>query len=544
MRPPPLAKPPSCPLAGLAAVVPGSRLAAAPGSTPSAAGAGGRTPLVHGVTHDSRAVRPGDLFAALPGAHGHGAEHVAGAVTAGAVAVLTDHGGLAAAVRCGVPVLVVPDAAAALGPVAAAAYDHPSRDLDVVGVTGTDGKTTTAWLVAAALEAAGVPTGLLGSVEVRLGDATVLAEEPQHRRTTPEAGELQETLALVRERGGSAVAMEASSHGLALGRTAGTRFAAGVFTNLGHEHLDFHGDPERYLAAKARLVEVCEHAVVNVDDPSGARLAAARRRERPLSTVSSASPGTRGHDGGQDGGHGGAPPTWRAVDVVCGPTSSTFTALGPGGVRADVALRLAGRFNVDNALAALAAAAALGVHPADAARGLGSLAGVPGRMQWVVPDGEVRALVDYAHTPGALAALLAAARGAASAGRVVLVVGTGGGRDASKRAAMGRAAAAGADVVVLTDDNPRHEDPAAIRAELRAGVAQVPPGARAEVHEVADRASAVRTAAHLARPGDVVVVAGKGPDRVQLVAGAVLAVDDAATLREELDRVPAAALAS
>ena len=535
MRPPLLATPPSCPLASLAAVVPGARLAAAaPGSAPSAAGAGDGTPLVHGVTHDSRAVRRGDLFAALPGAHGHGSEHGAQAVTAGAVAVLTDPAGLAAALRCGVPVLVVPDAAAALGPVAAAAYDHPSRDLDVVGVTGTDGKTTTAWLVAAALEAAGVPTGLLGSVEVRLGDATVLAEEPQHRRTTPEAGELQETLALVRERGGRAVAMEASSHGLALGRTAGTRFAAGVFTNLGHDHLDFHGDAERYLAAKALLLEAAEHAVVNVDDPGGARLAAARGRARALSTVSTVT--------GAPGGRGGPAPTWRAVDVACRPTSSTFTALGPGGVRADVRLRLAGRFNVDNALAALAAAAALGVGPADAARGLGTLEGVPGRMHWVVPHGEVRALVDYAHTPGALAALLAAARDAAGAGRVVLVVGTGGGRDASKRAAMGRAAAAGADVVVLTDDNPRHEDPAVIRAELRAGARQVLHGAG--LHEVADRTSAVRAAARLAKPGDVVVVAGKGPDRVQLVGGRVLAVDDAATLRQELGRPVLGAAAS
>ena len=532
MRPPPLATPPSCPLDRLAAVVPGARLTAAPGSAPSAAGASEGVPLVRGVTHDSRAVRAGDLFAALPGAHGHGADHAGAAVAAGAVAVLTDASGLAAAARCGAPVLVVPDAGAALGPVAAQAYDHPSRDLHVVGVTGTDGKTTTAWLVAAALEAAGVATGLLGSVEVRLGDATVLAEEPQHRRTTPEAGELQETLALVRERGGAAVAMEASSHGLALGRTAGTRFAVGVFTNLGHDHLDFHGGVEGYLAAKARLVEVCEHAVVNVDDPYGARLAAARARDRPMSTVSTATAA---------GGRGGPAPTWRAVDVTCRPTSSTFTALGPHGAGVDVEVRLAGRFNVDNALAALAAAVVLGVDPGDAARGLGSLEGVPGRMHWVVPDGEVRALVDYAHTPGALAALLATARSAAGEGRVVLVVGTGGGRDVSKRAAMGRAAAAGADVVVLTDDNPRHEDPAAIRRELRAGARQV---GGAEVHEVADRTAAVRAAAGLARPGDVVVVAGKGPDRVQLVGERVLPVDDAATLRRWLGRSALDAAAS
>lgn len=482
----------------------------------------GRDAYVQGVTHDSRAVRAGDLFAALPGAHRHGVEHASHAVAAGAAAVLTDAAGLSTAQRCGVPVLLVPDAAAALGPVAAELYGHPSRDLAVVGVTGTDGKTTTAWMVAAALEAAGVPTGLLGSVEVRLGDGTVLTEMPQDRRTTPEAGELQETLALVLERGGRAVAMEASSHGLALGRTAGTRFAAGVFTNLGHDHLDFHGDVESYLAAKARLLEVSEHAVMNIDDPSGARLAEARGCSRATSTVS-----TTDRTGGGDD----RLPTWRAVDLVCRPMSSTFTALGPDGACVNVRLGLAGRFNVDNALAALAAAAALGAHPADAARGLESLASIPGRMNWVVPAGEVRALVDYAHTPTALAALLAAARHAAGTARVVLVVGTGGGRDASKRAATGWAAAAGADVVVLTDDNPRYEDPAAIRAELRAGAEQVP---RTALHEVADRTLAVRTAARLARPGDVVVVAGKGPDRVQLVAGSVLMVDDAATLREEL----------
>ncbi len=513
MRPPPLAALPRRLLDDLATAVPGAVLHG---------GAVTATATVTGMTQDSRAVRGGDLFAAVPGARVHGAEHAGAAVDAGALAVVTDDAGRARAASTSVPVLVVPDVARAVGPLAAALHDDPSDDLCVVGVTGTDGKTTTCWLVAAALEACGVPTGLIGSVQTRLGEEVLVDEPPQHRRTTPEAPDLQATLALLRERGGRAVAMEASSHGLALGRTAGTRFAVGVLTNLGHEHLDFHGDLEAYFQAKAQLFEASEHAVVNGDDAHGVRLAEQLHRDgRAVTTVSAA----------------GAPACWRASDVRPRGRGTAFTAVGPGDEVVPVHLSLAGAFNVANALAALAASVALGAPATEAARGLGTLSGVPGRMEWIDDGGEVTALVDYAHTTGALRALLAAARVAAGRqGRVLLVFGTGGGRDASKRSLMGTVAGIGADVVVITDDNPRHEDPVAIRSELRAGVAAVAPTDRARLHEVADRGEAVELAVDVAQPGDVVVVAGKGPDRVQLVGDAVLPVDDPAALRRALAR--------
>ncbi len=510
MRPPPPAALPRRRLDELASAVTGAALHGAPVT-------------VTGMTHDSRAVRGGDLFVAAPGARVHGAEHAAAAAAAGALAVLTDAAGQDSAAATGAAVLVVPDVAAAAGLLASALHGHPSRGLDVIGVTGTDGKTTTCWLVAAALEACGVAAGVIGSLGTRLGGEVLLDEPPQHRRTTPEAPDLQATLALLRDRGAGAVAMEASSHGLALGRTAGTRFAVGVFTNLGHEHLDFHGDVDGYFRAKCRLFEDSEHAVVSVDDRHGAELAhELGQAGRPVTTVSAE----------------GAPASWRVTGVVAGQRGSTFTAVGPGGRAVPVTLALSGFFNVSNALTALAAATVLGVSPTVAARGLAALGDVPGRMEWVHGgDDDVAALVDYAHTPGALTALLRAARaGLASSGRVLVVLGTGGGRDGSKRSLMGRAAGAGADVVVLTDDNPRHEDPAAIRAEIRSGAEAVTGPGCAPLHEVPHRGEAVGLAVALALPGDVVVVAGKGPDRVQLVGEEVLAVDDPAALRRALAR--------
>lgn len=256
MRPPPLAALPRRRLDDLATTVPGNMLH-------------GDAVTVTGMTRDSRAVRGGDLIAAVPGARVHGVEHAAAAVDAGALAVVTDDAGRGRAASTGASVLVVPDVVEALGTLAAALHDHPSRGLRVVGVTGTDDKATTSWLVAAALEASGAATGVIGSLDTRLGGEVLVASPPPHRRTTPEAPDLQATLALLRERGARAVVMEASSHGLALRRTAGTRFAVGVFTNLSHENLDFHGDLEAYFQAKAMLFDACEHAVVTVDDDHG-----------------------------------------------------------------------------------------------------------------------------------------------------------------------------------------------------------------------------------------------------------------------------------
>lgn len=485
---------------------------------------------VTGVTHDSRAVRPGDLFAALRGEHAHGSQFAAGAVERGAVAVLTDPAGREAAVLAGVPVLVAQaqHLPQALGRICALVHDDPSAALPVVAVTGTDGKTTTCWLVASALDALGRPAGLVGSLDTRLGGRVLLHDEPQDRRTTPQAPDLQAILALLRDGGAQAVVLEASSHGLAQGRLAATRAEVAVFTNLGHEHLDFHGDRESYFAAKAALFfdPPTRHQVVNVDDGHGRRLAADLRAagRRPVTVSASGSPDA----------------DWRAGRIRLTSSGSTFLATGPAG-EVHVRLALTGRFNVDNALAALAALTLLGAEPAPAAAALGRLPGVPGRMQWVRAPGadaraSVHALIDYAHTPGSLQALLATVREVVGCpggppARVLLVLGTGGGRDATKRHSMGRAAGRGADVVVLTDDNPRHEDPDVIVASLRAGVADAGSTARTtRVDVVHDRAGAIGLAVSLARPGDVVVVAGKGPDRVQLVGDRVLAVDDRRSL--------------
>ena len=506
MRPPPCSGLPHRGLDELAASLPGAQVV-------------GRPVHVTGMTHDSKAVRPGDLFAALPGESTHGSRFAREAAEAGAVAMMTDAAGTRAAASIGLPVIEVPDAARSVGPIASRLHGDPSHDLDVIGVTGTEGKTTTALLVAAALQACGARTGFIGSLPTRLGDDVLVQDEAQRHRTTPEAPDLQSTLALLRERGAGAVSMEVTSHALALGRVKGTRFTVGVFTNLGHDHLDFHGDIESYFEAKALLFDQSEHAVISVDDSWGRRLAHRLKRSgRAVRTLSTT----------------GVPASWSAVDVVVGPRLSSFRARGPRGRSVLVRLAIAGRFNIANALSALAAADAVGA-PLDAiAAGLGSVAGVAGRMEWI--DGEITGLVDYAHTPGALTAMLTAARRTTPDGRIVLVFGTGGGRDASKRPLMGAAAAMGADVVVLTDDNPRHEDPASIRADLKAGIFSVPSAERARLLEAPERSRAVEVAVASAHPGDVIVLAGKGPDRIQLVGDRVIPVDDVAALRRAIAR--------
>ncbi|HEX8495986.1 MAG TPA: UDP-N-acetylmuramoyl-L-alanyl-D-glutamate--2,6-diaminopimelate ligase, partial [Actinomycetales bacterium] len=444
MRPPAPRHPRETPLRALLAAVPDVVPAEPPPQALAREQVGGLELAISGVTHDSRAVRAGDLFAALPGEHAHGARFSTQAVERGAVAVLTDPAGQADAVGAGVPVLVAEQLPEALGRVCALVHDDPSAAVPVVAVTGTDGKTTTCWLVASALEALGRPAGLIGSLDTLLDGRVLLHDEPQDRRTTPPAPDLQATLALLRDSGAQAVVMEASSHGLAQGRMAGTRTEVAVFTNLGHEHLDFHGDRERYFAAKAALFlgPTTRHCVVNVDDEHGGRLAGRLQAlgRQPVTVSRAGSPAA----------------DWRARAVRLGPDGSSFVAVGPHG-EVPVRLALTGRFNVDNALAALAALVVLGAEPAAAAGALGRLPGVPGRMQWVRSDPldgtsdddhGVHALVDYAHTPGALEALLGTVREVVgrSGGpppRVLLVLGTGGGRDATKRHRMGQAAGRG-----------------------------------------------------------------------------------------------------
>lgn len=469
-----------------------------------------RDASVTGVTHASGEVRPGDLYAALPGARRHGAEFVGAAVAAGATAVLTDPAGAAAAAAADLPVIVVPRPRAALGPVASAVYGDPTARLTVIGITGTAGKTSTAYLIDAGLRAAGVTTGLIGTVETRLGDLVV-----DSVRTTPEATDLHAMLAFAVERGVTAVAMEVSSHALAMERVGGVRFAVGGWTNFGLDHLDFHPTVEEYFAAKARLFDGrCRVEVLNADDP------ALRPLIRPATITYSAAgdPGAR----------------WRAVDVT-GGGRQRFTAVGPGGLAVPAGVALPGRHNVANALLALASLVAIGVDPATAALGIAALPAVPGRLEEVgAPDGPVVGVVDYAHKPDAVVAALAALRTVAADrdGRLICVIGAGGDRDRAKRPVMGRAAADGADLVVVTDDNPRTEDPAAIRAAVLAGAR----AGAAEVVEVPGRREAIAEAVRRARPGDVVALLGKGHERGQEIAGRMEPFDD----RDEL----AAALAS
>ncbi len=477
-------------------------------------------PGLTGVTLDSRSVVAGDLYAAVPGSRAHGAEFCVQAAAGGAVAVLTDDDGRARAVAAGLPVLVVPDPRAVLGEVAAWVYGHPGDRLLLIGITGTNGKTTTAYLVEAGLRAAGHRTGLLGTVQTRVGD-----EVMDSARTTPEAPDVQALMALMVERGCTAAVMEVSSHALSLGRIDGLVFDVAVFTNLSQDHLDFHGTIEEYFAAKASLFtsKRTRAALVDVDDAYGRRLAA--QSPVPVTTCSS---------------RGDASADWRAQDVRTGPDGSAFTVLGPSGERVSVALRLPGAFNVANGLCAVVALAHAGVPLPVAAAGVGALEGVPGRMEPVRAGQPYLALVDYAHTPDAVATLLDAVRRLVP-GRVLLVLGCGGDRDPYKRPLMGAAAVRGSDLAVLTSDNPRSEDPDAILAAMAAGAYEVA-GARVADRVVVepDRAAAIGRAVRAARAGDAVVVAGKGHETGQEVAGVVRPFDDRVELRRAIERTAVA----
>jgi UDP-N-acetylmuramoyl-L-alanyl-D-glutamate--2,6-diaminopimelate ligase len=481
-------------------------------------GADAAATTVTGVTLASDEVRPGDLYAALPGARTHGVRYAPDAVARGAVAVLTDPSGRAAAEATGLPVCVVDEPRAVLGEVASRVYGDPSHRLAVIGITGTNGKTTTAYLVEAGLAAAGHGTGLIGTVQTRTRgrgpDGAPIVTAFPSVRTTPEAPVLHALLATMAGSGVTAVVMEVSSHALVQGRVGGVRFAAAGFTNLGRDHLDFHGDLESYFRAKALLFDGrASVEVVDVDDEHGRRLAA-----RPGTSTVSAE---------------GRAADWTASDVaVALDGGSTFTLAGPGGRTWPARLRLPGTFNVANAVLAVALLDAVGVPVEAALAGLAETV-VPGRMEPVDAGQPFVAVVDYAHTPDAVRTALAALR-TSTRGRVLTVLGCGGDRDPGKRAEMGRAAAEGSDVLVVTDDNPRSEDPAAIRAAMLAGALEVPGGGRADVVEIGDRRAAITEAVGRARPGDTLLVAGKGHETGQEVAGVVTPFDDREVLREAL----------
>ena len=484
------------------------------GRSGSATGQGG-LPAVTGITHDSRAVQPGDVYAALPGSHHHGAQFSAQAAQAGAVAVLTDPDGRLQAQRTGLPVLAVPDVRARLGEAADWLYGHPSGAMLLIGVTGTSGKTTTTYLLESALRRSGHQTGLIGGVQTRVA-GEVLASQ----LTTPEATDLQALLAAMAERGVTAAAMEVSSHALALGRVAGTAYEVAIFTNLSQDHLDFHADLEDYFAAKAQLFTpaFARVGVVNIDDAHGRRLAAAPRI--PITTFSA---------------EGSPAADWRAADVRCGADGSSFRIIGPGGVEADAVVALPGPFNVANALGAVVGLVEAGMNLPAAVAGVAACPGVPGRLERVEAGQDYTVLVDYSHKPGAVEAVLQALRQVTS-GRLVIVLGCGGDRDRAKRPLMGAAASALADVAILTSDNPRSEDPLAILAEMLSGVLTVPEPERARMIIEPDRAAAIALAVNGAGKGDVIVIAGKGHERGQYVGSKVIPFDDREVAAEAIGR--------
>lgn len=468
-----------------------------------------------GVTHDSRSVRAGDLYAGLPGARVHGAGFAAQAAERGAVAMLTDRAGADLANAAGLAIVVVDDPRAVLGPVAALIYGEPSRRLRGFGVTGTNGKTTTSYLLDAGLRAAGETTGLIGTIETRVADESVASA-----RTTPEASDLQSLFATMVERGVGAVSMEVSSHALALHRVDGTRFAVVAFTNLSQDHLDFHGDLEDYFAAKARLFTpaFAPIGLANADDEHGRRLLASPHIDTLGLSL--------------DGAAGAA---WRATDLAVGRGGCRFTAHGPEGLSVELSTRLSGRFNAANALTAFAMLVTGGVDPSLAAEGIAALRGVPGRLEPVDAGQPFTALVDYAHTPEAVATMLSTLRDTLPAsGRLLVVLGCGGDRDAAKRPLMGAAAARLADVAILTSDNPRSEDPQGILDQVVGGAQSVAAEQRGEVLVQIDRAAAIGLAVSRAQPGDVLVVAGKGHEQGQEIAGVVHPFDDRTALRAEL----------
>ncbi len=481
-------------------------------ATPTEPVEGASTPI-SGVALDSRRVCPGDLYVALPGQLTHGARFAAVAVQAGAAAILTDPAGAALlADEPGVPVAVMAAPRVELARLAAAVYGRPSEALLMLGITGTAGKTSTAFLIEAGLTAAGLTAGTIGTIGFRLRGEPLPAV--RSTVTTPESPDLQALLAVMRERGAEAVAMEVSSHALALHRVDAITFDVAGFTNLGHDHLDFHHDQESYFQAKAALFRNgrSRRAVVNADDPWGRRLVAELRSEAAAQVVTT----------------GGAEADYRILAQQPQDDGSRRVRLATPSGEQEFTLGLVGEFNLFNALTAAAMLDQAGIDLGAALAGFAT-ASIPGRMQRVpLPGAAPNVVVDFAHTPEAVTAALAAL----PEGRTTVVLGCGGDRDAAKREPMGAAAADGADVVVVTDDNPRSEDPAAIRAAVLAGARRRAAVTGAEVLDGGDRRTAIRLALGQAGPGEWVAILGKGHERGQEVAGMITSFDDVAVVAE------------
>lgn len=474
---------------------------------------------VTGVSLDSRTAEPGDLWCALPGAHAHGSDFAAQAAARGAVAALTDAAGADACRAAGLSVLLSTDPRRDTARAAALVLGEPATALTSIGVTGTNGKTSVTTMIHETLVDLGIPSGLIGTGGTSYRDGTGTDHRIATVRTTPEAPEVQGILARMREDGVRSVAMEVSSHALVLHRADAVVFDAACFTNLSQDHLDFHGDMEHYFAAKATLFtpEHARRGIVCVDDAWGRRLAA--ESTVPVTTYAT--------DPDVDADH-------RAIDIRPGGDGgigSTFRLLSRDGTSHDLTSPLPGRHYVANTVAVALLLELTGLPIERTAPALARSARVPGRMEQVA-SAPVRGIVDYSHTEDALVQALITLRGLSGSGRILVVMGAGGDRDRGKRPRMGAAAAAGADVVLVTDDNPRSEDPAAIRAAVLAGI---PAAIPAEVHEIPGRAEAIATAARLARPGDIVLVAGKGAETGQDIGGVIHPFDDRTQLREALE---------
>jgi UDP-N-acetylmuramoyl-L-alanyl-D-glutamate--2,6-diaminopimelate ligase len=452
------------------------------------------------VTHDSRKVRPGWLYVAMRGSRVDGHDFVPEAVTAGAAAVCLEEES-----EAGVPQLLVADTRAALGPLSAAAHDFPSRAVDVVGVTGTNGKTTVTHHVESIAGASGLKTGLIGTIHSRVGYETL-----PPGLTTPEASDFQRLLAMMRDEGVAVAAVEVSSHALQLERVRGTHFAVAAFTNISQDHLDFHGDMTSYRAAKERLFTDYEvgTAVINIDDPVGADIASAFRG-RSL---------TVGRDGDV---------SYDAVERSPGGQTS-FHLTTPWG-SADVTAPVVGEFNVANLALAAACSVAVGLDFEAVANALPSVAGVPGRFEVVSGDDPITVIVDFAHTPEAVARAVETGR-ALTNGRVIALLGAGGDRDRRKRPAMG-AAVSSADLCLITSDNPRTEDPADIVSEVSSGLVPGSP----HLVEV-DRGTAIRMAIDAADDGDVVLILGRGHETHQQVGKEKVEFDDRVVAAGALNR--------
>ena len=467
---------------------------------------GGST--ITGLSLNTQRVEPGDLFLALPGTRAHGIDFAADAVRHGAVAVLTDPDG-ASRFDADVPVLTVDQPRERMAGLSAWFYDHPSRAFPAIGITGTQGKTTTTYLAESALGRR--KAGVVGTIGTRID-----REPVGSALTTPEAPELQALFAVMREQQVEACVMEVSSHALVKGRVDGFQFDTCVFLNLGRDHLDFHLTMEDYFLAKAALFtpERTQSAVVNVDDDHGRALIDLIGTRLPVTTFSTT----------------GRPADWRAVNVRPNRSGTELDVIVPGGASLPLVVPLPGVFNVSNAIAALAALTSCGFDSAELAAGIAQSSAVPGRMERVERGQEYVAVVDYAHKPDAVTAVLTALR-PVTAGRLIVVIGAGGDRDHGKRPLMGAAAASIADLVIVTDDNPRTENPAVIRADVLGGAS---PGPGVAI-EIADRREAITHAVSLAHRGDTIVIAGKGHERGQEVNGVIHPFDDRDVLATAID---------